>query len=255
MEFEAFDRKMRAMENAFDSYIDPDMFLCARLDGRGFSNLTEKNFIKPYDERFYGYMTETVRHLMSCGFNIIAGYTQSDEISLLFHPADNTYNRKTRKLISVLAGEASGSFSIKLGAPVSFDCRLIPMKDRKAVKDYFSWRQTDLLRNSLDSCCYYALLADGMDYLSATKKLEGRDVPFKTELLASYGIDYNALPWWQRYGAVLHFERTEKTGTNRKTGESVKFYRRELVLNENLPSGEKFGEYILSLMNDALPQA
>ncbi|MCI7233981.1 MAG: guanylyltransferase [Oscillospiraceae bacterium] len=255
MEFEAFDRKMRALEKEFDSFVPADRFLCARLDGRGFSGLTEKNFIKPYDERFYEYMTEAVRHLMSCGFNFIAGYTQSDEISLLFHPADNTYNRKTRKLISVLAGEASGFFSVKLGAPAAFDCRLIPMETKKAVKDYFSWRQTDLLRNSLDSCCYYALLSDGMDYLSATKALEGQDILFKKELLLSYGIDYNALPHWQRYGAVLHYEQIEKKGTNRKTGEPVRFFRRELVLNEELPAGEKFGDYILELMDTALFQA
>lgn len=255
MEFDAFDKKMRAYERSLDSFIAPELYLCARLDGRGFSRLTEQKFKKPYDELFYNYMTDTVRHLMSCGFNIIAGYTQSDEISLLFHPCDNTYNHKTRKLISVLAGEASGFFSLKLGAPVSFDCRLIPMKDKNEVKDYFSWRQTDLLRNSLDSCCYYALLGDGMDYLSATKMLEGRDVPFKTEFLSNYGIDYNSLPSWQRYGAVLHFDRTERTGINRKTGETVRFFRRELILSENLPAGEKFGEYILSLMDGTLSQA
>lgn len=49
MEFEAFDRKMRALEKEFDSFVPADRFLCARLDGRGFSGLTEKNFIKPYD--------------------------------------------------------------------------------------------------------------------------------------------------------------------------------------------------------------
>ncbi|MCI7498590.1 MAG: hypothetical protein SOT68_03155, partial [Oscillospiraceae bacterium] len=75
------------------------------------------------------------------------------------------------------------------------------------------------------------------------------------ELLLSYGIDYNALPHWQRYGAVLHYEQIEKKGTNRKTGEPVRFFRRELVLNEELPAGEKFGDYILELMDTALFQA
>lgn len=42
MEFDTFDREMRAVEKAFDRYIDPNMLFCARLDGRGFSNLTEK---------------------------------------------------------------------------------------------------------------------------------------------------------------------------------------------------------------------
>lgn len=97
-----------------------------------------------------------------------------------------------------------------------------------------------------------------MDYLSATKALEGQDILFKKELLLSYGIDYNdynALPHWQRYGAVLHYEQIEKKGTNRKTGEPVRFFRRELVLNEELPAGEKFGDYILELMDTALFQA
>ena len=35
---------------------------------------------------------------MQCGFNILYGFTQSDEISLLLHPDDDTFARKTRKL-------------------------------------------------------------------------------------------------------------------------------------------------------------
>ena len=52
---------------------------------------------------------------MNCGFNVVYGYTESDEISLLF-PVTKSFNRKLRKLNSILSGEASAKFSLSLGA-------------------------------------------------------------------------------------------------------------------------------------------
>ena len=57
-------------------------------------------------------MIETVTHLMNCGFKIIYGFTESDEISLLFNLEETTFSRKIRKYNSVLAGEASAKFSL-----------------------------------------------------------------------------------------------------------------------------------------------
>ena len=59
---------------------------------------------------------------MDCGFRIAYGYTQSDEISLLFHSTEDAFGRKTRKLNSILAGEASAKFSLLLGDMACFDC-------------------------------------------------------------------------------------------------------------------------------------
>ena len=42
-------------------------------------------------------MVDTVKALMNYGFRVIYGYTESDEISLLFHPEENTFARKVRK--------------------------------------------------------------------------------------------------------------------------------------------------------------
>ncbi len=82
-------------------------------------------------------MVETVQHLMDCGFKIIYGYTQSDEISLLFDLNENTFQRKERKLNSVLAGEASAKFSLLLGDHGVFDCRICQLPARQLVVDYF----------------------------------------------------------------------------------------------------------------------
>lgn len=118
MNFDEFDREMRVYEESLDQYILPDMYIAARLDGRSFTWLTKEicKFEAPFDERFRDMMTATVRTLMEkSGFRIVYGYTESDEISLLFHPEEQTFSRKVRKLNTTLAGEASAAFSLPLG--------------------------------------------------------------------------------------------------------------------------------------------
>ena len=87
MKFDELDLKMRVFETAHDRSVLPGMLLVARIDGRNFTRLTKEihKFEAPYDVRFRDMMIETTSHLMNCGFKTIYGYTQSDEISLLFH--------------------------------------------------------------------------------------------------------------------------------------------------------------------------
>ena len=84
MKFDELDKTMRVYEQSLDQCIVPDMYMVARLDGRNFTRLTRETcrFEAPFDERFRDLMLRTARHLMQCGFNIVYGYTQSDEISL-----------------------------------------------------------------------------------------------------------------------------------------------------------------------------
>ena len=118
MKFDELDARMRFFETANDQVVIPGIFVVARLDGRGFTRLTKElhDFEAPFDPRFRDMMAATTRHLLECGFKIIFAYTQSDEISLLFHPQEAGFNRKLRKWNSVLAGEASAKFSLELGA-------------------------------------------------------------------------------------------------------------------------------------------
>lgn len=85
MRFEELDTSMRVYETALDYSVLPNIYMVARLDGRNFTRLTKEihQFTPPFDDRFRDYMLATVEHLMTCGFKIIYGYTQSDEISLL----------------------------------------------------------------------------------------------------------------------------------------------------------------------------
>ena len=113
--------------------------MVARLDGRGFTRLTKEvcRFDAPFDVRFRDIMVDTVKDLMNCGFRVVYGFTESDEISLLFHSQENTFGRKIRKYNSILAGEASASFSHRLGHIGVFDCRMVPLPTVQRVKDYF----------------------------------------------------------------------------------------------------------------------
>ena len=85
MKFDDLDQKMRLFEELNDQYVLPHIYIVTRLDGRSFTRLTKEvhQFEAPYDIKFRDYMIETVKHLMNCGFRMIYGYTQSDEISLL----------------------------------------------------------------------------------------------------------------------------------------------------------------------------
>src|SRR3954465_170640 len=87
MKFEQLDRRMRVYETAHDHCVLPGVHMVARIDGRSFSHLTRvaHKFEAPYDARFRDCMLATLEHLMvSAGFGVLYGYTQSDEMSLLF---------------------------------------------------------------------------------------------------------------------------------------------------------------------------
>lgn len=129
--------------------------MVARIDGRNFTRLTKETheFNAPFDERFRDIMVGTTHHLMDCGFRVVYGYTQSDEISLLFHMRETLFGRKLRKYSPVLAGEASAAFTLQLGAMGVFDCRISQLPTLPLVIDDFRWRNEDAHRNALNGHC------------------------------------------------------------------------------------------------------
>ena len=249
MKFDELDKTMRVYEQSLDQRIVPDMYMVARLDGRNFTRLTRETcrFEAPFDERFRDLMLHTARHLMSCGFSVVYGYTQSDEISLLFALEEQAFNRKTRKLNSVLAGEASAVFSLELGRPAVFDCRVAPLPNVERVCDMFSWRQEDAHRNALNGHCYWALRREGLSAREAELRLRGRSVADKNELLFSRGVNFNDLPAWQKRGMGLLYREEEKIGRNPLTGEDERALRRRLHVEYELPLGEDYRALIRRL--------
>jgi tRNA(His) guanylyltransferase len=277
MKFDDLDRQMRVFETSHDHCVLPGIHMVARLDGRGFTRLTKEvcDFEAPFDTRFRDHMLATVEHLMGCGFQVVYGYTQSDEISLLFHPDEDSFGRKLRKYHSVLAGEASACFSLAAaesrwrswaspsgagaregletlsGFPsqtFAFDCRICQLPRVRDVVDYFLWRQADAHRNALNAHCYWMLRKQGQNVHAATNRLEGMTVAAKNELLFQGGVNFNDLPNWQKRGMGLLWEEYDKPAHNPITGEETTARRRRIRRELDLPMREEYAKLIEGLV-------
>ncbi len=251
MHFDKLDKIMRVYETNSDQCVLPGIYMIARIDGRSFSRLTKEicRFDAPYDERFRDMMVGTVTHLMQCGFRVIYGYTQSDEISLLFHRDEDTFNRKLRKYLSILAGEASAKFSSLLGQPAAFDCRISQLPDTDLVINYFRWRMEDAHRNCLNSHSYWMLRKQGLEGNTAATQLLGMSVRDKNELLFRNGINYSDLPLWQKRGIGFYWQSTPKDGFNPQTGEKVITVRQEIKVDFDIPWSFPFDKFLLDLID------
>ena len=116
------------------------------------------------------------------------------------------------------------------------------------MADYFIWRQEDSHRNSLNAHCYWALRKDGANQNEATLELEGKDVPFKNELLFQKGINYNDLPSWQKRGIGVYYKDVKKEGYNPISNETVMTDRRELIADYEIPLGDEYRRFILDFL-------
>ena len=256
MKFDDFDRKMRVYETAADYRILPGLFMVARIDGRSFTRLTKQvaKFDVPFDARFRDMMIVTTKALIQCGFRVIYAYTESDEISLLLDPEENLFRRKLRKYNSTLAGEASAQFSVQLGVPASFDCRISQLPTKQLVVDYFRWRNEDAARNALNAWCYWTLRKRGVAQQQATNQLSGVSTSDKHDLLFEYGINFNTLPRWQKRGVGLYWEVFERTGLNPNTNEPTASRRRRIRVEDELPSKHEYGDFVAQLVENRRKQ-
>lgn len=250
MKFSELDAKMRVYESAHDFCVPPEIYLVARIDGRSFTRLTKDvhRFEAPFDLRFRDYMIETVKHLMDCGFRVVYGYTESDEISLLFHQAEASFGRKLRKFQSVLAGEASAKFSLLLGDVGVFDCRISQLPNEALVVDYFRWRNEDAHRNALNAHCYWMMRKNGSSAGAATAFLSGKSVAEKNEYLFQQGLNFNDVPAWQKRGIGFYWADHEKIGFNPVSGEESKALRRGIKVDLNLPMKDEYATFVASII-------
>lgn len=241
------DARMRQNEVFHSLRMLPGAWVVLRVDGRGFSRLTEERFQKPFDARMHELMVATARALLE-DFQGLYAYTESDEISVLFRPEWSLFDREVEKLVSLSAALASATFSLAAGFPGLFDSRAWLGTNEDAVVDYFRWRQADAARCALHGCAYWTLRNEGYSATRASSELHGKSVGFKNELLFQRGVNFNALPLWQRRGSGLFWERYEKEGVDPRTGERVRAVRRRLRVDSELPMKEAYDAYVRALL-------
>ncbi|WP_144394567.1 tRNA(His) guanylyltransferase Thg1 family protein [Pleionea sediminis] len=250
MKFKELDTKMRTYETNSDSCVLPGVYMVARIDGRCFTKLTKDTmqFEAPYDIRFRDLMIETVKHLMQCGFKVNYGYTQSDEISLLFDLNENAFGRKDRKFNSILAGEASARFSLMLGKPGVFDCRISQLPNQALVADYFRWRNEDASRNCLNAYCYWTLREEGLNPTDASSLLLNKSVAEKNEFLFQRGVNFNEIPNWQKRGVGIYWEAYKKNAVNPITQEPTVAIRNRIKVDLDIPFKDSYNQFVARFM-------
>jgi tRNA(His) guanylyltransferase len=241
---EAFAARLRAQEMYQSQRFLPGAWVILRVDGRGFSGLTEAHYTKPFDEAFRDQMHAAALALIEDMQGVMA-YVQSDEISVVLPPDWSLFDRRQEKAVSLAAAIAAAHFTLAAGRVVQFDGRAWVGCRVEDVADYFCWRQADASRCALSTAAYWALRNEGQSAREATRALESASVSRKNELLFERGVNFNELPVWQRRGAIIGWERYEKQGLNPQTGEQTTVARRRLATDWDIPMKEAFGAYVI----------
>lgn len=178
----------------------------ARLDGRAFHTYTH-GMTRPYDPRLSQCMIETAKALVDKN-QAIVGYTQSDEITLLFWVDDALpssclpFDGRIQKLTSVLAGFASARFAQLAWALLPekqehiphFDCRVWQVPTTDDAIEAFAWRMHDARKNSVS-------MAAQAHY--SHRQLLNVDTRQKLELLRPVGVDWSTYPDFFRVGTFV----------------------------------------------------
>lgn len=229
MRNDEFDAKCRAFENSNDPRIHPGMQVVVRIDGKNFSTLTRKTLkLDPFDEGMRDAMRGTLEFIMQQDFKCLFGYTHSDEMSILLDPYTTTFGGKIRKILSIMAAQASVHFSSLIKHPCYFDARVIQMPTIEDVCDYFVWRNQDSERNCLNMWAYHLLLKDGLNPTQAQRVLDGKEYNFKQDVLWTHGKNFNDLPSWQKRGIGMKWQKIDTSGWNPKEEVFIPIVKKKL---------------------------
>lgn len=196
--------RMKLFESITEITLVPNIPVIARIDGRCFHSLT-KNFNRPYDEDMSRMMINVLFNLM-IETKAVIGYTQSDEISLVFHTEKPTsqiwFNGRHSKMVSNLASQAGVFFYREcllykpeiLDMVPTFDCRVWQVPNKEEVASYLLWREHDAVKNSITQAarCYYS-----------DQELFKKSGSDKQEMLFAKGVNFNDYPAYFKRGTYV----------------------------------------------------
>lgn len=168
-----------------------DLPIIARMDGKAFHAFT-RGLERQFCRELRQLMVETTKRVLDDS-NAILGYTQSDEVSLVWHPTGDTqmWSGGWRdKIVSSLASITTFWFNRLLpqylpthvDKMATFDARLwfVPTVDH--VHEYLCDREADATRNSISMAA---------QSLYSHKELHGKSCSDMHEMLFQKGVNWN----------------------------------------------------------------
>lgn len=206
-----FGTRMKAYEaQESERRFMPMVPVYARIDGRGFSSFT-RGMERPYDLSMSECMVQTTMALVA-KTNARIGYTQSDEISLVWQ-ADRSdssifFDHRIAKMTSVLASLATisfaqallkGKYADRILLSPHFDCRVFHLPNRTEAANAFLWREQDAAKNAIS-------MAARSVY--SHKELHKKSGPEMQEMLFARDINFNDYPSYFKRGTFVRKQTT-----------------------------------------------
>jgi tRNA(His) guanylyltransferase len=228
---------MKIYEGKDESNLLPGIPIVVRLDGRAFHTFTA-DLEKPFDGLLTNNMIETTKHLVK-EFRANLGYTQSDEITLIFeNPLPETtstfskmdFSGRIQKLSSVFAATCSVKFNNLLASTMPakvdslpiFDCRIfnVPTKEL-AVLNVF-WRYCDAVKNSVSmaASAYYT-----------HNELMNKSAKQKIEMLHQKGVNFGLYDEKYKSGSFILNKKLELPLTEEDLAK-VPEHKRDSLVNQ-----------------------
>jgi tRNA(His) 5'-end guanylyltransferase len=258
--------RMKWYEGRFtDQTFMPMAPVIARLDGRAFHSFT-RGLKRPYDDRLSELMVETTKFLVQ-ETDARCGYTQSDEISLVWLAQEwDTkifFGGKLQKMASVLAATGTAFFNKRLPdflpekadkLPV-FDCRVFQVPNEIEAVNCFIWREQDATRNSVQMAAR-SVYSD--------KECFKKNVSHLQEMLFAKGINWNNYPEFFKRGTYVRRHQLYRAYTVEELASLPEKHharqkpdldiRRTIVRAEALPVFTKIANKTEVLLHGAVPE-
>ncbi len=162
---------MKEYERQEDWRLMPRLPVYARIDGRSFHRFT-RSMDRPFDVFLMAAMHGVTQHLIEQTHALI-GYTQSDEINLVWHhtnpKSETIFGARIQKMASVLSGMATSKFMMTAigfwpdlaeSLLPHFDARIFALPNRDEVANAMLWRELDATKNavSMATRCHYSAM-------------------------------------------------------------------------------------------------
>jgi tRNA(His) 5'-end guanylyltransferase len=191
--------------------------IIARLDGKSFHTFC-KGLKRPFDERLSQLMVIVMKELVD-RYQAVVGYTQSDEITLMWYTAadsqqDYPFDGRIQKLESLLAAFATAVFNKHLAEflpekadllPI-FDCRAFVVPNKQEAYHAFLWRQQDATKNAI------SMAAQSMFTHKSLQGLHGPEMQEK--MWKEKGVNFNDYPPFFKRGTFARRAKVRRQMTD-----------------------------------------
>ena len=180
--------------------------LIARLDGKNFHTFT-KGLQRPFDKGLSDLMVFVTTQLVDM-FQAKVGYTQSDEITLVWYAqphetAEYPFDGRFQKIESLTAAWASVAFTAnidrflpsKTGKLATFDCRAFVVPNLKEAYHTILWRQQDATKNAI------SMAAQSMFSHKSLQDMSGRQM--QERMWKEKGVNFDHYPPFFKRGTFV----------------------------------------------------